>query len=188
MGNSMISPSRASQSLRFFSWEIGKLIRNNKQFCTNAGILVWWKGKSNLLCVCVMMFFWKCFASERDAGSPTWSGSDDAFIGLSREIYEKHPLFDILFMYIRGINMQYLNNYEKGLRWERRCQPYSTNPMLKIFRLRSINEDIPPYPQFFLTNTKALWSPKKNLEFLEWQIFSKAKIFVFDLIMCNVLV
>ena len=96
-----------------------------------------------------MMFFWKCFASERDAGSPNWSGSDDAFIGLSREIYEKHPLFDILFMYIRGINMQDLNNYEKGERWERRCQPYSTNPMLKIFRLRSMNEDIPPYPQFF---------------------------------------
>ena len=45
--------------------------------------------------------------------------------------------------------MQYLNNYEKGGRWERRCQPYSTNPMLKIFRLRSMNEDFLLIPNFF---------------------------------------
>ena len=49
-----------------------------------------------------------------------------------------------------------------GGRWERRCQPYSTNPMLKIFRLRAMNEDIPHYPQFF-DEYKGPMKPKKEL-------------------------
>ena len=143
--------------------------------------------KVKFLCVCVMMFFWKCFASERDAGSPNWSGSDDAFIGLSGK-FTKNTHYSTFFLCISEVlicNIWIIMKREgAGSGGVSHIPP---TPCSKFFDYEVWMRIYLLIPNF-LTNTKALWSPNKNLEFLEWQIFSKAKTFVFDLIMCNVLV